>query len=423
MSYKYWTSGSPPYLDTTKNELIYGFQSLLNSEFRNSPTWQIVKEESVFGSGSFVDLEVRVTKAVASATGAKLGDDFKNILFKDLNHATGIGSLYFFDANYWIVVFSEIIKNFGASAMVRRMNNSLRWIDENGKIYSEKVALEYEISRPRDSTAKDLVYPSGYVTAYCQLNDRTKLIKSNQRFLFGPASNRVSLKIFGTGIRNFLNQKTLDDESANLLQLTMGGNYENEDTDNLVLGIANYYKTVYSLSLSPTTISGSPGNIIQSVPTLTLNGTQTIKPISFISSSSTVTTTGSGLITLVSSGSATITAYMVDNTSASAAISVVVSGSSPISSEIRISPTPSYILEGDTQTYTCYLYEGGLIQGNAFVFTTSGSVPANHYTLTSISNNSFSIKNIEKYLTDNLTVTCTSGSYIKDVDLSMKGAW
>jgi hypothetical protein len=422
-NYKYWTAGSPTYLDTPKNEYISAFQALLSEQFKLSPTYQIIKEEKVFGSGSFVDVDVRINRAINSQTSTKLGDDFKQILFPDLDHATGLGYLYWFSDNYWVTIFSEIIMNVGASCLVRRCNNLLRWIDENGKVYSEVVALEYEVSRPRDQTLKDMVLPSGYVTAFCQSNDRTKTLKPNQRFLFGPASNRVSLKIFGTGIRSFLNQKTMDDESANLLQLTMGGNYENEDNDNLTLGIANYYKYAYILSLSPTSISGSAGNIYQISPTLTLNGTQTIKPINFISSSSSVTTTGSGLISLISTGSSIITAYMVDNTSASASINVTVSGSSPVGYEVRVDPIPSYILEGDTTTYTCYLYNGGLIQADTFVFTASGSVPANHYTLSTISGNSFSIKNIEKYLSDNLTITCTSGSYVKNVDMSMKGAW
>lgn len=423
MSYSYYLSGSPTYLDTPKNEYTSAFQALLNDQFNLSPTYQIIQRETSLGSGSYANVEVRVNKSVNSQTGQKLGDDFKTILFKNLSASDSLGHLYYFDGNYWLVVFSEIIKNIGASVMVRRANNRLRWIDTNGKTYSHPVALEYEVSRPRDSTMKDMVLPSGYITAYCQLNNDTKTIKSNQRFLFGPASNRVSLKVFGTGLRNFLNQQTMDDESANLLQLTMGGNYENEDTDNLTLGIANYYKYAYTLSLSPTSISGSAGNIYQIVPTITLNGTQTTKPINFISSSSAVATTGSGLVTLVSAGSATILAYMVDNTSASASINVTVSGSSPVGYEVRVSPNPSYILEGDIQAYTCYLYDSGNLQGNTFIFTNGSVIPDDHFTLTTISNNSFSVKNNEKYLTDPLTIICTSGSYIKNIMVDLKGAW
>jgi hypothetical protein len=114
---------------------------------------------------------------------------------------------------------------------------------------------------------------------------------------------------------------------------------------------------------------------------------------------------------------------MVDNTSASASINVAVSGSSPVGYEVRVSPNPSYILEGDTETYTCYLYNGGLVQSDVFVFTAGSVVSTDYYTLTTISNNSFSITNIERYLTDPLTVICTSGSYIKNIEVDLKGAW
>jgi hypothetical protein len=85
------------------------------------------------------------------------------------------------------------------------------------------------------------VTPEGYIEIYCQLNANTKKIKGNQRFLIGPPENRVAIKVYAWGVKNYLNQKTTDDTSGAILQLVAGGNYVNPDTDDIINGIANAY--------------------------------------------------------------------------------------------------------------------------------------------------------------------------------------
>lgn len=242
MTYKYITTGSPSYLGSTKNELIDDFQALLNDQFANASTYQSIQEEVIFSSGSFTDVNVRVNIAINSATGEKMGDDWKKILFQDIAHSTGIGFKYFFDDNYWIVVFSETIKNLAASCLVRRCNSRLRWMGTDGTYYEEPCAIEYKVSRPRDSVGTvNPVMPQGFIDIYAQLNSKTKLIKGNQRFLFGPVENRICLKVFGNGIQNMLNQETSDDSTSRLLVMSVGGNFINSETDDIINGIADRY--------------------------------------------------------------------------------------------------------------------------------------------------------------------------------------
>jgi hypothetical protein len=241
--YKYLNSGSPTFMMAPGEDMIFDFQSWLNEDFNYASDVFVIQEEVTFGSNSYSDITARVNRGIQQNTGIKLGDDFKNLLFKDLTYSPTLGRKYKFDNNIWIVVFSETIKNLAVSALVRRCNNTLRWIDKDGNYYSEECSIDYSISRPRDEMGTvDPVMPAGYVTIFCQQNDRTKLIKGNQRFLFGPANNRIAFKIFGDGVRSFLNQQTGNDESSTLLQLSVGGHFINENTDNLTLGIADYYK-------------------------------------------------------------------------------------------------------------------------------------------------------------------------------------
>jgi hypothetical protein len=422
--YKYFVSGSSALLLSPRENYINAYQAFIDEQFYNSTTAYTIQEETVFSSGSYVDVEVRVNKVINATTGEKLGDDFKLIIFKDLQHASGIGVKYFFSDSYWLVINSEIIKNVTASCTIRRCNNILRWMDADGNLFSEPCAIEYKMSGVSDdSRLSNPVIPSGYIQVYAQLNDRTKKIKGNQRFLFGSSSNRICYKVQGNGVRNFLNQQTMDDESGKLLMLQMEIGYVNDEVDDLVNGIADANEFDYLLSISPSSISGSAGNTYQLIADLTLNGISVDKPLTYRSSASPIATvTGSGLVTLVSSGSCYVSGCMVNNNSASANVLITVSGSSGVAQEIRIDPTPTFILEKDTITYNCYLYLNGVIQANTFVFIAGSAVSTDHYTMTS-TGNSVTISNDKKYLLSPLTIDCTSGSYTRQIEIALKGSW
>ena len=430
MAYKYISSSSPVYTNPPAVTWQSDFQYWVNEQFFSAPDAFTIQEETTFGSGSLVDVDVRVNRAINAYTGEKLGDDFKLLLFRDLQHSVGIGQLFWFDDNYWISYNSERIKNFAASCVIRRCNNTLRWVDENGEFYSEPCSIDYSISRPRDEMgSKDPVTPAGYVTVYSQLNNKTKKIKGNQRFLFGSVQNRVAFKVFGDGVRNFLNQETNDDESGKLLMLTMGGNYVNTETDDIISGIADINKTIYLLSLNPSLITGNASDSYQLTPLLTFNGNPVNKNISYFTSSSPIATisgsgSGSVLVLLNNSGSCNITAYMTNNPSASAVVPVTVSASATNDYQIRIDPNPNLIYQGDTTSYSGYLYLNGAVQGDVVSFALANTlVPVDHYTFTVVDANHFSIKNNEVYLDYPLTITCSSGSTTRNVDIELRGSY
>jgi hypothetical protein len=242
MPYKYTDIINAGYPYLPKDRLIDEFQALLDDQFYNATDVFTIQEETNFGSNVFYNVDVRITGAILSTTGMRLGDDFKNLIFKDISHPNSLGYKYYFDSNYWIVVFTENIKNLAASCMVRRCNDLLRWVDTHGVYYEEPCAIDYKINRPRDSVGTvNPVLPQGFLDVFCQLNDRTELIKGNQRFLFGRPNNRIALKVFGSGANNMQQLETLSDTSSKLLTLSMGGNFVNEDTDDIPNGVADRY--------------------------------------------------------------------------------------------------------------------------------------------------------------------------------------
>ena len=426
MAYKYYTV-DPRISLSTKDCFITDFQAMMDEDFENASDLFEILEETSFASGSYIATNVRVNTAVNSVTGERLGDDFKRILFKDSDNDITIGNKLYFSENYWLIQNTEILKNLAIAATARRCNNTLRWTDENGQIHDEECVIDYNIARAIDSTStKDPTLPEGFIKIRCQLNDDTDTIITGQRFLFGRPGGRIScFKLFGGGTQNFLNLLTSDVDSAKMLTLQLGENFTNSETDDLENLYADRYLNNYTLSPYPSSISGSAGNVFQIDPNLEINNIGTTKDMLYLSSDTDiVTVSGSGgLVSLISNGSAIITTHMVDNTSASANINVGVSASST-DYEIRIDPSSGSILESDTETYEVYSYNGGVVTSDAFVFSVSGSlVPAANYLLTTIDSNSFSVENIKKYTHDPLLIDSTSGSNVRQIEISLCGSW
>jgi hypothetical protein len=245
MTFKYsFLAPSPPL--SASSVLVNDFQALLDVQFSVSTDIFKISEEYIFSSGSYIDLNVRIVGAVDPGTGDKSSDDFKKILFQNITHPVSIGRKFYFDNNYWITINAEAIKNLASSCVVRRLNNTLRWVDDLGNIWSEECVIDYQIKRALDQVgaANDLILPGGYITVYCQLNSKTRNIKGGKtRFLFGNPQNWICYKVAGDGVKNFLNLQTSNNNSAQLLALEMSINYVDETADDLVGGVADRYKT------------------------------------------------------------------------------------------------------------------------------------------------------------------------------------
>lgn len=252
-------------LSSASSVLVDQFYALTLEQFYISSDIYDIQEEYVFASGSYVNSKVRVNGTISMYTGEKLGDDFKTILFRDPQHPIEMGKKFFFDDNYWIVYNSESIKSLTTTCTVRRCNNVLRWTDTSGNVFEEPCSIEYRTNNPRNDVPKDnMPVLGGYTKIYTQLNSSTSTIRPNQRFLFGKPGNWTCMKAFPGSFKNYLNQKTLDNDSATLLIIEAEGSFENEYTDNLVLGIADQYKyTTSASSINNIIVSPNDGNIIE----------------------------------------------------------------------------------------------------------------------------------------------------------------
>jgi hypothetical protein len=417
---------------TPKDQYTELFQQTLDEQFYNSSDWWTIQEETAIGSGIYQNIDVRINHVINAETGLKLGDDWKTVLFKDLNHQMDLGRHYIFDNNTWLIINIETIKNIAATCTIRRCNNTLRWIDEpTGVYYEEPCAIEYEIKEPRDYITQGSPFPTpgGFLKIYAQLNDISGKINENQRFLFGNPGHWTCYKVTGTGINDFTNVTTYDNNSAHILTLDMSANFINNELDDVVNGICDVYTNVYRVILSSGSISGSPTGTMQLNANVIYNGNSVTRAIEWETSNPAIASisgnSGSALVTFNANGNCTITASVYGNP-ASDTCWITVSASPTVNNEILISPNINYILEGNNRIYSVYLYENGIQSSGSFAITCSGSnVPSTSYTFVQTDGNHFKVTNILKDLTSHLTVQCTTGSVVapKIFDIYLRGAW
>lgn len=425
-TYKYIPSGAPIQV-SPKQDYTTLLQEIMDSEFYNSSDWYTIEEETSLASGQYQELDVRVNYAIDSTTGERVGDDFKKLIFRELNHYTSLGLQYRFDNNVWLTIEVDKTKTLASTAVIKRCNNTLRWMDEFGSVYTIPVSINYLIKENRDyaTAGSALTVPSGMIEIVTQFNDISNKIVANQRFLIGNPGNWVAYRVEGGGIANFNLLETENLNSAGLIRLSLVVDYVNPQTDDLVNGIANVISQNYQMTLSENSISGGIGQTYQLYPSVMLNGVNVQRNVVWVSSDNTkVSVNQNGYITLLDTGSAIITCSLEDNASVYSTCTISVVGSPSDNYVIIMSPDKNYILEGNTETFLVYLYKNGVQQSDAFTFSLNpNSVPSSKYTYTVLGSNSFSIRNNGMYLTDTLSVVATSGSHNKTYSVLLKGGW
>lgn len=403
------------------------FQKTLDEQFYNASNWYTIQEETYIGSQEYDYIDVRIAHLINAETGLKLGDDWKTLYFKEIDHNIELGKLYIFSDSTWITTNTEYRKNIAGTCTIRRCNNTLRWIDEaTGAYYEEPCCIEYLVKEPRDYSTQGSAFmtPGGFLHIITQFNERTNLIKENQRFLFGNQNHWTCYKVIGTGINDFTNESTYDNDSAKILVVDVIANFVNDELDDLVNGYADAYTNLYTIALSGSTIEGSVGNTFPLYATITYNGKTVSRAVTWSSNNANIASVNSsGVVSFNQNGTCVITAS-IENNPASDTCTVTVTGTPSTTSDIMISPDQNYILEGLSQEYSVYLYENGVQQVDAFTITCENNdVPTTSYTFEQTDDNHFTITNVLRNVSSYLTIECTNGVVTETFDIYLKGAW
>ena len=418
---------------TPKQTYVDDFTENLLVDFSTaSDVWDIY-EETTRGLGICdTSIQARINHLVDPAIGVNLDDDYKKLLF-GTQKSVSMGDYFYFDNNYWVTINTGNIKSISSSCSIKRCNNTIRWLAEDGSIYSYPCSIGYTIARSKDMISSSAGFPmlEGLIEVLVQDNAITSTIQPNQRFLFGHPQNWVAYKIEGGGIRNYMNLETTNNTSYGLLNFIMEATAEDPQTDDFANGIANVDKYVYAITVNPSSFSGLVGNTITLVPTVTLNGTVVTRTVTWSSTAPTKATVNatSGLVTLIATGTSTIRCSLANNATVYKDTVITVAASAPADTyDVRISPTTNYLLLGATQTYTVNLYKNGTITADTLTFAidTTSTAPLVAYEFHSLTGNTFSIKNLVMSLGKPviiLATSVTSPAHTQLFAITLKGAF
>lgn len=380
-----------------KEDIERQMQELVNEQFIISSSYAPqVEVEKAFGTLEFEKIEARVTHLIDSATGLRIGDDFKKITFRDLNYHPSMGGRYRFDNNIWLVYATDNINSTTSSCFVRRCNNTMNMLDEYGNIHYEPCYIEYKPTKTSVGEFDRLSLPFTKQIMYCQLNDWTKNIGINDRFMFGSDVFKITDRV------RFNRTETFNDETMNTNRYYM--DYDNlNEYDNVELGIADYKMPDWSVSIDKTELYVGAGSTGSLTAIVSLN--DIVKPneaVVWSSSNTDIITIDAttGEYTAVATGECTITCELGGNGYYNTAIPVYVTNEAVTNYENILTPDVNYITLNNTQEYSIYEYLNGEPTDTSFTIQ-EPHLPS-YYKLTIIDGNRFAITNLKQYTKNTL---------------------
>ena len=391
-----------------------GLQALVDSEFINASTYyQDVEEEVEFGTLEFRQIDVRVNSLVDAKTGQRINEDYKSLIFPNINYHVPVGTRFRFDNNIWIVFSVDNIKTDTASVYVRRCNNVMITQDDYGNIHEEPVYLDYKVTENQLFRNYTVDVPSGRIQFFCQNNKWTKHIDINDRFIFGQDVYKVRER------SEFDRRNTFDKNSVHMLSFYADLDNKGEN-DNFQLNIANYKLFDYRIDVINSIIDkvDTYGKVIASV--YLNNSILDDEPIIYTSTNEDIAVIdeNTGEFKLLSPGNCEFICRMANKISISSSINVIVEKNIEVEPkyECVITPDTGVIKLNKTVGFSVYEFVNGIQTDTVFYIDCSG-VSNKNYEFIAKNGNEFSITNL-KQSEHRLKITCKNA--VKDKNKQYK---
>lgn len=385
--------------NTPFNEFHSFQQELINEDFECSPTWhQDIEQEIEFGSLKFKKIDARINQIMDSKVGDRINDDYRKIIFRDLNFKPELGSRFKFDNNVWIVYSTDNIKSVHSSCYIRRCNNTINIQDKYGNIHQEPCIIDIKPTKSGIVEQEYMSIPIARQVLMYQLNDWTKTLFINSRIMF----NRQTYKI--GAIMELDRTETFNPESIKFVKCYLDDDLTNE-YDNEELQVADYKTYNYSIRVIKDLIGvkGQTGVLESSVY---LNDEEKQEKINWYSSNENIITINkeTGSYEMLNSGNAIIYAKMANNENFYEEVNVEISEQQLSVYKNIINPSVDYIPLNNVQNYEVYETLNGNKTNTKFEISLSG-MKEKYYSF-SENGNEFSIKNILQNETNLLKVSC-----------------
>lgn len=183
------------YKKTVSEQKQEFYQDLIDERFENATDFMNIQEETAVGSCCYKKIGVRVTHAMSTSAGTNFAKEFKKIIFQHWDHEQYLGKKYKIRGKTWLTTDMNEITNISSHSYVRLCNNTLNWYDpnDNTKLYSEPCVFTNQFTNTSfDNGTENVIQVSGDFQILVQLNERTKTITYNQRFVLNGLSFQVT---------------------------------------------------------------------------------------------------------------------------------------------------------------------------------------------------------------------------------------
>ena len=323
-------------------------QALYNAQWENTSARIVVKEQAGIGLDIFGDIEVWINKAIGTtSTFMKNGEDYRQLVFTDIDKPCLRGIYYQFENNWWITDFVNPSQGLVSDIVVRRCNNVLRMIDpDNGSIFTIPCVIDYDMTSPNVQVSSHIITPNNHAIVFVQANEDTmRLFKLNTRFLLGGRPFKLN------AFQNTLLQETLDSTPTVLyLDLYLD---ELHAKDNQEQQIAYNGDFVYNITIDSNNLELANGTTGILSANVLLNGEEVNRVIKWSSSDcGIVNINQNGEYSVVGQNRdvATITAALDGNDNVRAQITITVADASTIQPLMVFSPVFDKIRQYQTIT-------------------------------------------------------------------------
>lgn len=357
MSLPYFENAlSGGYLQTPNDYFRDLQQAAIDGLFDCTSAKYTIQEQDGIGLTTYHDIDVWLDYIVGTtSSGVKNGNDFTQLMFRDINHCTIQGLYYIFDNNYHLSYFYNKYDGLEKALAVRRCNNAMKIIDpENGSIFSIPCVIDYDMTSPSQQVSSYIITPNNHAIVMVQGNEDTlRLFKLNTRYMFN-----------GRPFKLLAYQNTLYYDLTNqvptllYLDLYLDELHDKDDVEN---GIAYNGEYDYTVQIDADDMELTNGSTGKLTATVALNGVEVNGNVVWSSSNTTVVTIDSnGQYQVIgdSGTSASIMATLKGNTNVTSSITVQVVDEQTVQPLITINPAFNKIRQYESITFTVEVMYG-----------------------------------------------------------------
>lgn len=360
MSLPYFENAlSGGYLQTPNDYFRDLQQAAIDNLFDCTSAKYTVQEQDAIGVSTYHDIDVWLDYVVGTtSSGVKNGNDFTQLMFRDIDHETIQGLYYIFDNNYHISYFYNKYDGLEKALAVRRCNNAMRIVDpENGSVFSIPCVIDYDMTSPSQQVSSYIITPNNHAVVMVQGNEDTlRLFKLNTRYMF----NGRPFKLLA--YQNAL-LYDLQNQTPTLLYLDL---YLDElhDKDDVANGLAYNGEYNYSVQIDADDMELTNGETGILTTTVVLNGEEVNGSVVWSSSDTSVVridSAGQYTVVGVSGSSAVVTATLQGNVAVTSTITIQVVDTQSVQPLVMLNPTFSKIRQYESIDFIVEVMYGSMM--------------------------------------------------------------